>query len=125
MHIGDFIKWTGQDEDGKFSHTGKIVSLNEVWVEFQTPVGRMCVKRTDGKFETAKPISLEVESKAKPTIGATKRDVKEGSKLERAVAIYKAMAEPTRGKLIEAFVAQLGMTPAGASTYAAQVRKLA
>lgn len=125
MHVGDFIKWTGTEDGESFSYVGQIISQNDVWIEFQTPLGRMCVKRTDGKFEAAKPISLEVECKAKPTIGATKRDVKEGSKLERAVAIYKAMAEPTRGKLIEAFVAQLGMTPAGASTYAAQVRKLA
>lgn len=122
MHIGDFIKWTGQDEDGKFSHTGKIVSLNDVWVEFQTPVGLMCVKRTE-KLEPAQPVALK--SEAKPKVEAAKREPGTGTKLERAVAIYKAMTEPTRQKLIEAFVAQLGMTPAGASTYAAQVRKLA
>jgi hypothetical protein len=122
MHVGEYIKWTGQDEDGKFSHTGKIVSISEVWVEFQTPDGLMCVKRTE-KLEPAQPV--ELKSEAKPKVEAAKREPGNGTKLERAVAIYKAMTEPTRQKLIEAFVAQLGMTPAGASTYAAQVRKLA
>lgn len=125
MKNGEFIKWTGKEDGEEFSYVGQIISINEVWVEFQTAHGRFCIKRTDGKFEAAEPISLAVECKAKPTLDVVKRDVKEGSKLERAVAIYKAMTEPTRGKLIEAFVAQLGMTPAGASTYAAQVRKLA
>jgi hypothetical protein len=121
MHIGDFIKWTGQDEDGKFSHTGKIISLNEVWVEFQTPVGVMCVKRTE-KLTAAEPI--ELKSVAKPKVEPAKAEPKAGTKLERAIAIYKAMTEPTRSQLINAFVTQLGMTPAGASTYAAQVRKM-
>lgn len=122
MHVGDFIEWTGQDEDGKFSYTGKIISLNEVWVEFQTPVGTMTVKRTE-KLTPASPIKLDActeRTKSKP-----KAEPGTGTKLERAVAIYKAMTDPTRQKLIEAFVTQLGMTPAGASTYAAQVRKLA
>jgi hypothetical protein len=125
MHVGEYIKWTGQEGGESFSYVGQIISINEVWVEMQTAHGRFCVKRTDGTFEASEPVALEVKSAAKPTLNVPKRDVKEGSKLERAVAIYKAMAEPTRGKLIEAFVAQLGMTPAGASTYAAQVRKIA
>lgn len=123
MHVGDFIKWTGQDEDGKFSHTGKIISLNEVWVEFQTPAGTMTVKRTE-KLEPAEAIELKSQA-AKPKVDAPKREVKGGSKLEQAVAIYKAMTEPSRSKLIQAFVTQLGMTPAGASTYANTVRKVA
>lgn len=125
MHVGEFIKWTGKEDGEEFSYVGQILSINEVWVEFQTQQGKFCIKRTDGKFEAAEPITLEVESKAKPAVKAdkAKRDPKTGTKLELAVGIYKAMVEPTRAKLIEAFVSQLGMTPAGASTYAATVRK--
>lgn len=123
MHVGEFIKWTGKEDGESFSYVGQIISINEVWVEFQTPIGKVCVKRTDGKFEAAEPIALEVEKVKVPKADKAKRDPKTGTKLEQAIVIYKAMDEPTRAKLIEAFVTQLGMTPAGASTYAAQVKK--
>lgn len=46
-----------------------------------------------------------------------------GTKMERAIDIYKAMPGASRQQLISAFVDQLGMTPAGASTYAYNVKK--
>lgn len=126
MHAGEFIKWTGKDEDGTFSHIGQILSVNDVWVEFQTREGKMCVKRTE-KLELHAPIDLgkSAEQKAKPTLDQPKRDVKAGSKLDRCIEVYKTMRGATRKELIAAFVEQVGMTEAGASTYAAQVKKVA
>lgn len=46
-----------------------------------------------------------------------------GSKLERAIEIYKSMPGASRQQIIQAFVSQLGMTPAGASTYQNTVKK--
>lgn len=40
-----------------------------------------------------------------------------GSKLERAVELYKQATDKSRKAIIELFVKELGMTPAGASTY--------
>ncbi len=125
MHAGDFIKWTSKDDEGTFSHVGQIISQNETWIEFKTKEGVMCVKRTDGKFEPHAAIELKCEQKAKPTIDAVKRDVKAGSKLEQCIEIYKTMRGATRKELIAAFVEKVHMTEAGASTYAAQVKKVA
>jgi hypothetical protein len=124
MHAGDFIKWTSEDEDGKFSHVGQIISQNDVWIEFQTVHGVMFVQRNDGKFEPHAPIKLAVTDKPKAGLDQPKRDVKSGSKLERCLTIYKRMKEASRKDLIAAFVDEVGMTQAGASTYAAQVRKM-
>ncbi len=46
-----------------------------------------------------------------------------GTKLERARAIYKANADKSRKEIIQLFVTELNMTPAGASTYHAQCKK--
>lgn len=46
-----------------------------------------------------------------------------GTKMERAIEIYKNMPGATRQQIIDAFVSQLGMTPAGASTYQYNCKK--
>ena len=125
MHVNDFIKWTGKDDEGTFSHVGQIISQNDTWIEFKTKHGVMCVRRTDGKFEPSAPVELKSEQKAKPTLDQPKREVKVGSKLEQCIEIYKTMKGASRKELIAEFVAKVGMTEAGASTYAAQVKKVA
>lgn len=60
----------------------------------------------------------KVEVKAEqPKVGQS------GTKLERAKELYKANAEKSRKEIIELFVKELNMTPAGASTYHAQCKK--
>lgn len=46
-----------------------------------------------------------------------------GTKMERALEIYKNMPGASRQQIIDAFVSQLGMTPAGASTYQYNCKK--
>lgn len=59
----------------------------------------------------------KVEVKAEqPKVGQS------GTKLERAKELYKANAEKSRKEIIELFVKELNMTPAGASTYHAQCK---
>lgn len=124
MKIGDFIEWTSQDEEGKFTHVGKVLSVDDNEVELLTKVGTMTVPLDDGSFKKTKPIKLaditEVMAKVKKEIAVAKT----GTKLERAVVLYRNMKDATRQKLIKAFVEELDMTPAGASTYAAKVRKI-
>lgn len=61
------------------------------------------VKVTEAVVDVPKPIVTSVST---------------GSKKERALAIKAANPAATRKELIKMFVEQLGMTPAGASTYA-------
>jgi len=121
MNTGSFTKWTGADEEGTFSHIGKIVSQNETWIDIQTPVGLMHVRRQDGTFEEHAPITLKESVQAPKTV--TKHH-KGNTKIGRALVIYQGMKNASRQQLMAAFVEQLGMSPAGASTYAAQVKKM-
>jgi len=124
MNKGDFIKWTSTDEEGAFSHVGRVLEVTDTNVTFETKMCVMTVPLTDGTFESAKAFKIDTPV-AQPTAPKQKaKATKTGTKLERAVVIYRQMKDATRKELIEAFVKQLDMTPAGASTYAAQVRKL-
>ena len=123
MNNGDYIKWSSEDEEGKFSHVGKIISLTDMWVEFVTNDGILSVKRTDGTFEPHAAIKLAVKVEMRRQVGKAAKTAKAGTKLAQAIEIFKGLTTPTRGELIAAFVSQLGMTSAGASTYAAAVRK--
>ena len=135
MQIGDFVKWTSTDESGTFSHRGQVIDLTDTIVVLNTTEGRMGVRLEDGKFTKTRKFDLPdvqpvVKPKARKTkskkTGAAKRpsgQPREGSKLAQAIEIAKSLETVDRKTLIAAFVDQLGMTPAGASTYASNVKK--
>lgn len=116
--VGMTVKWTA--EEG--SHIGVVERYKNGRVSLRTNVGLLEMSDKDGTFKqtSEKPevVVREVEAPAP-------KQVKAGTKLEQAVAIFKANQKATRQELIAAFVKQLGMTPAGASTYANQVKKVA
>lgn len=127
--VGQFIKWTA--EEG--SHIGQVLRVTDARIEFQTQHGAMSVPLTDGTFEETQAIDLTTKDRVIPqgehvtahkrTEAKAKSAPAAGSKLEQAVAIYKEMPGASRKELIDAFVSKLGMTPAGASTYASTVKK--
>lgn len=125
MKVGDRIKWRSQDENGEFVTVGKVYAINDKFVWFFAEGLQMSVPLTDGTFEvTNVATTTEVKVAAEAAITKAKAAVRTGTKLEQAVDIYKGMKDATRQKLIKAFVDQLEMTTAGASTYAAKVRKI-
>lgn len=121
MNIGDKVKWTGDSDEGPLTYVGKVMSIGGGFIEIDTGKFTIGVAREDGTFEVVKPGN--VKCVPAPTVTTTVA-AKSGTKFERAVDIYRNMKDNTRQKLIKAFVDQLEMTPAGASTYAAKVRKI-
>ncbi len=60
-----------------------------------------------------------VKSDDEPVITESKK----GSKKERAIELFKANPEVTRGTMLSIFMSQLDMSKAGASTYYASIKK--
>jgi hypothetical protein len=127
-----FIKWTGKDESGKFSYTGQVKMMHGDTVIFEDADGAMYgVHKNDGVFESivkpknwnrpksvmAKPIEVKPK-KIKKTSGSP-------TKLDQVIALLKANKNliDNRKAAIEKIVAEVGMTPAGASTYFSNAKK--
>lgn len=150
MKKGDFVKWTALAEDGKpCSYIGKVQLAGDVII-FETPFGTMHVPKTDGKFEEvdepddwmkqmldrqaardAHAAELEAEQSEtrrrvskRPSGKAKQLQPKQGSKLAQALDLYKHSKDKSRKHIIELFVKELKMTPAGASTYQATCKKV-
>ena len=94
---------------------GTVADHNTRDGQAQTRINR--VKVLD-EMPVAKPKRVKAARKA-----PAGREKGAPSKIGRAREIASAMEDPSRKNLIAAFVEQLGMTPAGASTYAQTVRK--
>lgn len=121
MKPGDFVKAHFTDEEGPGFHVGKIISISDKRIVFQTAHGTM-----DEPFDaamhkpTTKTISVETPIAA---AGKKAKAVKAGSKLDRAITLFKGLTNPSRSELIDLFMKELGMTAGGASTYASLVKK--
>lgn len=122
--MSDYIKWT--HEDG--FEVGQTVSLSigeDRTITFSNAKGLFEVPLSDGKFEEiSKETFIQLNHGETPVRDVPTKDttpkpksVKSGSKKEQAIALYKANSGMSRKELIELFIRELGMTPAGASTY--------
>lgn len=123
--IGKHITWI---VDGHSEH-GVCIFDDGKRYEMQTACGVMGFPYGDGEVKvgdkaTEMPTRNTVVVEATPA--AVKRQPRQVSgqptKRERAVAIYNKMVGASRKAIIEAFIAELDMTPAGASTYYAQCK---
>ena len=141
---GNFIKWSDTDEEGSFSYVGQVLKVANKVVTFMLPNGgEISVPTNDGTFTKAKkPAKWNVKAeptKRTATIGRTsvqkavtraKRVTGGPSKKDQAIDLYKQFYSQSDGihmarkDAIQMFVEQLDMTPAGASTYVAMVRKI-
>ena len=59
----------------------------------------------------------EIREIDEASVRAAQGRTKVGSKMDRAIEVFYANPEATRKQVIALFVSELGMTPAGASTY--------
>lgn len=144
MKKDDFVKWTSQDKEGEFSHSGQIVSITEKKVKLRTARGVMEFGRNDGTLEPCEPVDLtppssfaegEVAASAQASETTTAKEKKEKraprkrstgdgpTKAELALELVKNNPKATRKELIELLKDKLKMTPAGASTYVHNAKK--
>jgi len=128
-----FVRWTSMDDEGLFSYRGKITKLSPTKIEITTMTdGVITLDVDDGTFhKIAKPKNWEAPkgvkrpAKKKTVTRAKRTGV---SKKDTAIQMYAdVMADigqaPTRQEMISKFVKELGMSIAGASTYAAMAKK--
>jgi len=130
---GQFVEWKGEDENGEFTHNGKVVDYSAVHaiIEISPNGSTVKIPHDDGTLkEIPEPkewrIALPKKEKEVTTSTSTKRkphtkSTDGTSKKEKAVAIYQSMIvdgqHPARKDVITRFMAELDMTQAGASTY--------
>lgn len=124
-----FIKWTGTDADGTFSHVGQVIKHTKGMITFATADGEITIADTDGEFTAArKPRTWNVKKPAavkneKP-VTKTKRTRKAGGKTAEVVALIKEHKPATRKEAIALIVDAGISTPAGASTHYNNAKKL-
>ena len=127
-----FAKFTGTDETGTFSYVGLVTGTDSKagTVTIQTDVGSMTVeasactsaKRPKNAAKVV-PATKTVSARTKGPVGSV-RSAKKGTKAELVNAYVRENASMTRKELIAGVVESFGMTPAGASTYVSNARKV-
>lgn len=136
MKTGSFVKWSGTDGGDRFCYGGQLIKLTDERVTILTVDGEMTFPLDDGevvkirkptKFDDYINARKEVAAKlpkAKKASPKRKRKSKKGSKIERArVLLLTGGKMPSRKDGIALLVKELDMTPAGASTYYANVKR--
>lgn len=63
------------------------------------------------------PAPIKASRASKPKAQAPKASVRKGSKLEMARVLFERMVDRSRASVVEAFMSELSMTKAGATTY--------
>lgn len=129
---GSFVRFTANDpRDGKFSFVGQITAVTPetVSMEAEAPYGTVGVENDPSKFTVARkprgwktPEPVVAPAKAKKS--KKTRAKRSGTKLDEVVVLVRENADLSRKELIALVVDKIGMTPAGASTYVSNARKL-
>lgn len=135
--VNDFVQFIGQDEQGKFTQIGRVIELKEDRVIFGTEFGVIDTPIDDGKFKKiSKPRGFKIQGAPKKSeekvtnVIVKPQRVKSGpSKYDLCLESIKKYVDefgqfPTRKVGIEWLVRQCDMTPAGASTYFAKIKKV-
>ena len=124
--VNQMVNWTTQDEEGTFSYTGRIVSINSKRVEINTEVGVIGFDLSDGKLRKSKSKGTDIVS---ITNVPAKKQSKHPATLKPGTTKYAVFQllngkDVTRKEAIQMIVAAGLSTPAGASTHFNSVRKM-
>lgn len=116
MQIGSNVKW----KTDEFEYVGTLTSFNGKRYTIDPGNCLMSFNVGDGTVEPYDgPIPQRTTEVAAITTPLTS---KPGSKKEKAVEIFRAMNGASRKDVIQAFITELNMTTAGASTYYAMCK---
>lgn len=126
-----FVKWTSQDAEGPFSHTYKVQSHKDGMITATNQYGNVVgIPDDEGTFrKTRTPKSWSNIKAAKPApstpkpIERVRNDSTGVTKMDQVLALLSAERPASRKAAIALVVEELGMTEAGASTYASNANK--
>lgn len=134
---GQYVRFTGQEGDEKFSYDGKVLSAKGTNVVMLTDVGTMSldsslenivaiekpVKRTKGASSKKAVARKSTVTSTQKVAKSAKRKAKAGSKQEQVNKIYAEMVGASRKEIIAAVVEAGITTAAGASTMVSNAKK--
>lgn len=116
-----FIRWTGTDAEGTFSHVGRVVSATDSFVVLATEIGEMTIDQTNGSFDTVTaPSKFKATPTKKTTVTST---LKPGSVKQSVFELLKGKTV-SRKEAIELIVKAGLSSPAGASTHYNAVKNM-
>lgn len=133
LKVNSFARFTDSDGDGKFSYVGKVVSLEPTIDLDCGPFIIHCPQDDLPLFKSAKkprgwkdrPVTVaRPKAKAAKKSPASSKPAKTGSKRDLVEKLVAANPGMSRKEHIAFVVSEIGMTPAGASTYVSGARKL-
>lgn len=122
-----FVKWTGTDAEGTFSHTGRVIKDDGHVICLETSLGEMVVTRDGGNtFKRARATKINrttttTTTPAKKTTTTT--TLRSGSVKEAVFNLLKGKTV-TRKEAIELIVSAGLSTAAGASTHYNSVKDI-
>lgn len=137
MKVGDHVAWTSQDDEGKLSHRGMVVTIKTGWVKILTPFGLIGIPDGDGTIKQSTPVkgikgAIKKHNALPKKIKESKVAVSApagatGSRFDQMMEMFAEAKDtglvPNRAETIQRAVNTYDMTPAGASTYYAKVKK--
>ena len=122
--MAKLIKVSFMDNGEVVEHIGYVREINRELVVFDTKFGTMTIPiDKDTKVERATEEEYNIVVVVKEEQHQRIHSSKPGTKMEHAVELYKELyqqnnnTQPKRSTVISLFITELGMTPAGASTY--------
>lgn len=127
-----FIKWTSNDDNGKFFIVGQVKMVKNDTIIFEDEEGLMYgIPKDDGQLESIKkPKNWNRPKSVVSEVPKTKpKKIKKASggktKIDQVIDLLRANKDliNNRKAAIEKIVTEVGMTPAGASTYFAKAKK--
>lgn len=123
MNKGDKVRWNFTDDDGEYSYTGTITRIadNRFWMK--TATGKVSSTLDDGTFTVISKGNV-VEDNTPPPVKKTSRKKNGPTKVDLIVDLLKADPPTSRKDAIEKIVAAGISTPAGASTFYNQAKKM-
>jgi hypothetical protein len=96
---GSWVRWTGVDDDGKFSHVGQVLADSKTGLFMLTDVGEMYVPKDDGEItEARKPKGWEGKVVTVATAPKAERPKANKLKEKRVANAKKREATSTKGK---------------------------
>lgn len=113
--MNEYVKWSNEEE--QVTHIGVLTKETETHVFILTKYGEMEIPKEDGEFSESTREEFEQVVVEKPVVEQVVTSSRSGSKMEKAVQLYKENPGMKRCDMIRLIMDQLDMSKQGASTY--------
>jgi hypothetical protein len=131
MNKGDWVNVKFTEQEGKktvkCSYTGEVVEVAKQQITIasnEVPFGFMTFPLDDADhmitITTKQKLNMKVPV---PVVEKVVKSSKSGSKREKAIELYNTASDQSKDSIVNLFMIELDMTPAGAQTYYYMAKK--